>query len=185
MSTLLYTHAVCRRYHGLIGTPHPTCMGRRMSHARRCAPSAPHTVVTAFRAPVLKVLPLSTYITGHSIMTTLRIWCYILASGALIPLSASAEPTVNTLGGDTRVQLSGDLVGALTSLGVSVRASHPARLRGAQASFPIPGGELDLGTLKGEVDHGGGLTLRAGGTEVNLSSYTIDTTGAAPYLLAW
>jgi hypothetical protein len=115
-------------------------------------------------------------------MTTLRIWCYTLAAGALIPLSASAAPTVNTLGGDTRVQLSGDLVGALTSLGVSVRASYPARLRGAQASFPIPGGELDLGTLKGEVDHAGGLTLRAGGTEVNLSSYTIDTTGAAPVL---
>jgi hypothetical protein len=115
-------------------------------------------------------------------MTTLRIWCYTLAAGALIPLSASAAPTVNTLGGETRVQLSGDLVGALTSLGVSVRASYPARLRGAQASFPIPGGELDLGTLKGEVDHAGGLTLRAGATEVNLSSYTIDTTGAAPVL---
>lgn len=115
-------------------------------------------------------------------MTTLRIWCCSLAAAALIPLSASAAPTVNTLGGDTRVQLSADLVGALASLGVSVRASYPARLRGTQASFPIPGGELDLGTLKGEVDHAGGLTLRAGGTEVNLSSYTIDTTGAAPVL---
>ena len=115
-------------------------------------------------------------------MTTLRIWCCSLAAAALIPLSASAAPTVNTLGGDTRVQLSADLVGALASLDVSVRASYPARLRGTQASFPIPGGELDLGTLKGEVDHAGGLTLRAGGTEVNLSSYTIDTTGAAPVL---
>lgn len=115
-------------------------------------------------------------------MTTLRIWCCSLAAAALIPLSVSAAPTVNTLGGDTRVQLSADLVGALASLGVSVRASYPARLRGTQASFPIPGGELDLGTLKGEVDHAGGLTLRAGGTEVNLSSYTIDTTGAAPVL---
>lgn len=115
-------------------------------------------------------------------MTTLRLWCYTLAAAALIPLAASAAPTVNTLGGDTRVHLSGDLVGALTSLGVSVRASYPARLRGAQASFPIPGGELDLGTLKGEVDHAGGLTLQAGGTQVNLSSYTIDTTGATPVL---
>lgn len=114
-------------------------------------------------------------------MKTLRLSGFILAVG-LLPLAASAAPTVNTLGGDTRVQLSADLTGALTSLGVSVKASYPARLRGASATFPIPGGELDLGSLKGEVDHAGGLTLRAGATEVNLSSYTIDTTGTAPVL---
>ena len=73
-------------------------------------------------------------------------------------------------------------MGALTSLGVSVRATYPARLRGTHAAFPIPGGELDLGSLKGEVDHAGGLTLQAGATQVNLSSYTIDTTGATPVL---
>ena len=111
-------------------------------------------------------------------MKTLRLRGLVLVMAALLPAAAFASPTVNTLGGDTRVQLSADLVGALTSLGVSVKASYPARLRGASASFPIPGGELDLGTLKGEVDHAGGLTLRAGATEVNLSSYTIDTTGA-------
>ena len=115
-------------------------------------------------------------------MKTLRLRGLVLVMAALLPAAAFASPTVNTLGGDTRVQLSADLVGALTSLGVSVKASYPARLRGASASFPIPGGELDLGTLKGEVDHAGGLTLRAGATEVNLSSYTIDTTGAAPVL---
>lgn len=115
-------------------------------------------------------------------MTTFRIRSFALAIASLIPVSALAAPTVNTLGGDTRVHLSGDLVGALTSLGVSVRATYPARLRGAQATFPIPGGELDLGSLKGEVDHAGGLTLQTGGTQVNLSSYTIDTTGPAPVL---
>ncbi|CAN7486727.1 hypothetical protein LJR143_003149 [Pseudoxanthomonas sp. LjRoot143] len=115
-------------------------------------------------------------------MNTLRLCCCALVTAALIPASALAAPTVSTLGGDTRVQLSGDFVGALTSLGVSVRASYPARLRGANAAFPIPGGELDLGNLKGEVDHAGGLSLQAGGTQVNLSSYTIDTTGAAPVL---
>ena len=114
-------------------------------------------------------------------MKTLRLSGLLLAIG-LLPFAASAAPTVNTLGGDTRVQLSADLTGALTSLGVSVKASYPARLRGAGATFPIPGGELDLGSLKGEIDHAGGLTLRAGKTEVNLSSYTIDTTGDAPVL---
>lgn len=115
-------------------------------------------------------------------MTTFRTRACALIAALLLPLPVLAAPTVNTLGGDTRVQLSGDLVGALTSLGVSVRATYPARLRGAHAGFPIPGGELDLGSLKGEVDHAGGLTLQAGATQVNLSSYTIDTTGATPVL---
>ena len=115
-------------------------------------------------------------------MTMFRTRACALIAALLLPLPVLAAPTVNTLGGDTRVQLSGDLVGALTSLGVSVRATYPARLRGAHAAFPIPGGELDLGSLKGEVDHAGGLTLQAGATQVNLSSYTIDTTGATPVL---
>ena len=115
-------------------------------------------------------------------MTTFRTRACALIAALLLPLPVLAAPTVNTLGGDTRVELSGDLVGALTSLGVSVRATYPARLRGAHAAFPIPRGELDLGSLKGEVDHAGGLTLQAGATQVNLSSYTIDTTGATPVL---
>ena len=115
-------------------------------------------------------------------MTRLRIRMCTLFGGLIVAFSSLAAPTVNTLGGDIRVQLSGDLVGALTSLGVSVQATYPARLRGAHATFPIPGGELDLGSLKGEVDHAGGLTLKAGSTQVNLSSYTIDTTGTTPVL---
>ena len=65
-------------------------------------------------------------------MKTLRFPALLLV--AALPFAASAAPTVNTLGGDTRVQLSGDLTGALTSLGVSVKASYPARLRAAVAA---------------------------------------------------
>lgn len=100
----------------------------------------------------------------------------------LMPALAFAAPTVNTLGGDTRVVLSPELVGALTSLNVAVAPTYPAKLKRGEARFPIPAGELDLGTLKGEVAHNGGLSLRAGGTTVDLSSYVIDTTSATPVL---
>ncbi len=100
----------------------------------------------------------------------------------MLPAHVDAAPTVNTLGGDTRVVLSHELMGALSSLGVGVSPTYPARLRNGEARFPIPTGELDLGTLKGEVVHNGGLSLRAGATTVDLSSYVIDTTGATPVL---
>ena len=51
-------------------------------------------------------------------MTMFRTRACALIAALLLPLPVLAAPTVNTLGGDTRVQLSGDLVGALTSLGV-------------------------------------------------------------------
>lgn len=102
-----------------------------------------------------------------------------LASGA-----AFAEPTVSTLGGDTRVALSSTFVDALVSLGVTPSPSFPARLRQGTATFPIPTGEIDLDSAKGEIAHNGGLNLDAGGTRVNISSFQIDTTGAAPVITA-
>lgn len=48
--------------------------------------------------------------------------------------------------------------------------------------FPIVSGEIDLQGNKGEIAHMGGLTLKKDKTAVNLSSFVIDTTGAAPVL---
>lgn len=109
-----------------------------------------------------------------------RIWLaavVLAASGA-----AQSAPTVSTLAGDTRVELSPTFISALDSLGVSPSISRPARLRGDTAVFPIPTGEIDLGTLKGEIAHNGGINLKAGDLVVNLSSFVIDTTGDAPVL---
>ena len=95
---------------------------------------------------------------------------------------ASAAPTVNTLGGDTRVTLSSTFLGALDSLGVSASPSFPASIRNGNARFPIPTGEIDATSFKGEIVHDGGLNLRAGDLTVNISSFVIDTTGSAPVL---
>jgi hypothetical protein len=116
-------------------------------------------------------------------MLTVRRTLLSLAASLALSVAAGAAiaaPTVSTLGGDTQVALSATFVQALTSLGVAPSPSFPARLRHGTATFPIPTGEIDLGTLKGEIAHNGGLNLDAGGTRVNISSFQIDTTGAAP-----
>jgi hypothetical protein len=107
---------------------------------------------------------------------------YALALGLALTSAVSAAPTVNTFSGTTRVELSSEFTGALTSLGVSATREFPAYLRGGVAAFPIPTGEIDLSNAKGEIVHSGGLNLTAGNLTVTLSSFVIDTTGAAPKL---
>ncbi len=94
----------------------------------------------------------------------------------------AAAPTVSTIGGDTRVTLSSTFLGALGSLGVTASPSFPASIRNGNARFPIPTGEIDATTFKGEIVHNGGLNLTAGTLTVNISSFVIDTTGSAPVL---
>ncbi len=95
---------------------------------------------------------------------------------------AAAAPTVNTIGGDTRVTLSSTFLGALNTLGVTASPSFPASIRNGNARFPIPTGEIDATSYKGEIVHDGGLNLRAGALTVNISSFVIDTTGSTPVL---
>ncbi len=107
----------------------------------------------------------------------------LLTTALCLPAASSfAAPTVNTVAGDTRVALSADFTGALQTLGVAVAPSFPARISSGNAIFPIPTGEVDLETAKGEVVHNGGLNLSAGGLTVNLSSFVIDTSGDKPVL---
>lgn len=105
-----------------------------------------------------------------------------LATAVLVAAPLAAAPTVNTRLGDTRVTLAPEFTGALQSLQVNVSTVFPTRLRSGVVDFPILSGEIDLGTLKGEIGHDGGLNLRAGATTVTLSSFVIDTTGSAPVL---
>lgn len=107
-----------------------------------------------------------------------------LQAAALVVVagSAFAAPTVSTTGGETRVVLSTTLVGALKSLGVSLKAQYPAYVSNGAATFPIPVGEIDLGDARGQISHSGGLVLKAGKTSVGLSNFVIDTSGSSPVL---
>jgi hypothetical protein len=106
----------------------------------------------------------------------------LAAALAFVAVPLSAAPTVSAVGGDTRVTLSSTFLGALDSLGVSASPSFPGSIRNGVARFPIPTGEIDAETFKGEIVHNGGLNLRAGALTVNISSFVIDTTGSAPVL---
>lgn len=95
-----------------------------------------------------------------------------------------AAPTKNLFGGATTVTLSSDFTGVATSLGLSVRAIHPARTttRRSRISFPITSGNLDFQNAKGEIIHVGGLNISNQTTTVKLTNFIIDTTGEQPVL---
>jgi len=99
---------------------------------------------------------------------------------------AIAAPTDPTDGGATTVELAPSFLAALTSLHVTPAAVFPGHIysdkEGVFARFPITTGEIDLGTVKAEVDHSGGLSLTAGSTVVKLTDFIIDLTGTTPVL---
>jgi hypothetical protein len=113
--------------------------------------------------------------------------CTLALVGAIgFAATASAAPSLQFTGGNTRVQLSDDLLGALTSLNVTPAAVRPGRLEavgnGARVVYPIPTGELDAEGPKLEILHSGGLTLSAGQVRVALTSFIIENLDGAPRL---
>jgi hypothetical protein len=88
-------------------------------------------------------------------------------------LSAIAAPSADFVGGKTSVTLSSDFVNALNTLKVTPGTFGSARLKQGVASLPIVSGAGDLGTVKLEVNHRGGLSLKAGSTIVELTDYAI------------
>ena len=110
-----------------------------------------------------------------------------LAGIAFLPATqAFAAPTKTIRDGATSVNLAPGFVGALTTLGVAPDAIAPGKLsakkRGVIASFPITTGVVDLGTVKTEVGHAGGLSLTAGNTRGELSAFISDWDGGRPVL---
>lgn len=107
------------------------------------------------------------------------VWAGIVSLSLLaLPVASNAAPTKNTVAGETVVALAGSFLSALQSLGVKPGAIGRGELeerRGTvYAIFPIISGAVDLGTVHGEIDHAGGLSLTAGSTRVDLTDFDID-----------
>lgn len=117
-----------------------------------------------------------------------KVFAGVVLSSAMIftSLSSLAAPTETTVGGVTSVQLAPSFLAALSSLSLTPAAISPGRIFSRHnvtvAGFPITAGEVDLGTVKGEIDHAGGLSLTGGGKVVQLSAFIIDLTAATPVL---
>jgi hypothetical protein len=103
-----------------------------------------------------------------------------LTIGLSVP--AMAAPTADFVLGATKVQLSSDFVNALTSLKVTPGAIANGKLKKGVASFPIVSGAGDLGAIKLEVNHQGGLSLKGGDTFVELTDFSITNLGGKTIL---
>ena len=67
--------------------------------------------------------------------------------------SAGADPTVQTLGDKTCVKLDKDFAEFLGKAEISIDIIKPAEALWGHVCFPIVGGAIDSGTLRGEIIH--------------------------------
>ena len=78
-------------------------------------------------------------------------------------------------GGATTLRLNPGTAEALTDNGISVAPASEARVKDGGIAFPIQGGLLNAKTLAGKVTHSGGLTFTAGGKDLTIRDFTINT----------
>ncbi|HEX3223345.1 MAG TPA: HtaA domain-containing protein [Nocardioides sp.] len=98
------------------------------------------------------------------------------ASGTHQTGSARAGATYVALtGGATTLALDPGTAQVLTDNGVSVAPASEARVNKNGIAFPIQGGLLNAKTLAGRVTHSGGLTFSAGGKDLTIRDFTINT----------
>jgi hypothetical protein len=88
--------------------------------------------------------------------------------------AAAAEPLALT-GEQTEVVLDAGTAAVLEQNQVNVEPIDPAASEGEAIAFPITGGEINTGDLAGTIDHSGGLRFSAGGTQVELTDFVVDT----------
>lgn len=108
----------------------------------------------------------------------------LLVTTALVSFGivATAQQTHTIYDGRTSVKLSSPFTGALADLDVAVGTIFPTELEDGSVDFPVTGGAIDLDTAAANILHSGGLTLKAGDTQVRLQSFIIDTTGKVPVI---
>ncbi|HKJ35591.1 MAG TPA: HtaA domain-containing protein [Solirubrobacterales bacterium] len=88
---------------------------------------------------------------------------------------AASSETLSLNGEETVLALDSGTADVLTENKVEVAPVDPASAGDAGISFPITGGEVDSESLAGTIDHSGGLVFSAGGTDVELTDFVIDT----------
>jgi hypothetical protein len=81
-------------------------------------------------------------------------------------------------GGSTALALDPGAAAALTSLGIQASLVDPATAAADGFNFPITGGKLDAKSFAGSVAHSGGIRLTKGGTNVELTNFTINVDDA-------
>jgi hypothetical protein len=90
--------------------------------------------------------------------------------------TTTAAPATLTLTGEgTTLALDEDTAQVLTQNDIQVAPIAPATAGAGGITFPITGGQVDAETLAGTIEHSGGLRFSAGGTDLDLTDFVIDT----------
>jgi hypothetical protein len=97
--------------------------------------------------------------------------------------SAAGPVYVALTGGATTLSLDPATAQVLTDNGISVAPVSAARATASGIAFPVQGGLLNTRTLAGRVTHSGGLTFSAGGKDLTIRDFTINTRSKT--LSAW
>lgn len=92
------------------------------------------------------------------------------------PATTAAPQTLALTGEGTTLSLDAGTAGVLADNDIQVAPVDPASAGDDGITFPITGGAVEAGSLAGEIEHSGGLALSAGGTQLELTDFVIDTT---------
>lgn len=86
-------------------------------------------------------------------------------------------------GGKTTLALNKKTAQVLTDNGVSVTPVSEAKVTQGGIAFPIQGGMVKAKTLAGKITHSGGLNFSAGGKDLTIRDFTVNTKKGT--LTAW
>ncbi len=89
--------------------------------------------------------------------------------------ATTAAATLALTGEGTTLALDADTAQVLTDNSISVAPIDPATSGDDGITFPITGGSVEAESLAGTIDHSGGLRFSAGGTDLDLTDFVIDT----------
>ena len=78
-------------------------------------------------------------------------------------------------GGKTTLALNAKTAQVLTDNGISVTPVSEAKVTKAGIAFPIQGGMVKAKTLAGKITHSGGLNFSAGGKDLTIRDFTVNT----------
>ena len=89
--------------------------------------------------------------------------------------TTAAASALALTGESTTLSLDEGTAGVLTENDITVAPVAPATAGDAGIAFPITGGTVDAESLAGTIEHSGGLRFSAGGTDLDLTDFVIDT----------
>jgi hypothetical protein len=100
----------------------------------------------------------------------------LLAMLVVVPAASGASSPIKS--GTTTLTINKGLSKKAKKAGIKITAVKPTTIKGTKATFGVTGGEIDLSSGAGTVNHSGGLKIAWGKKSVTLKSLSISTTGA-------